>query len=172
MSNPQGITFDGEGNLYVSDGDKDRVKKFDASGTHVGNFASGNGLDFPTGVSFGPDGNLYVTSFRFNSPPDSAAIDSIRVYNPGGQLKGKDTIPLDIAGQPRSFAQAILFGPDGKLFVPISGNDPATTGEIRRYDVKTKQYGIPTFVPAGRLTSPQYLTFGRTNPATLAYEGN
>ena len=77
-----------------------------------------------------------------------------------------ESIPLDKQGEPRAFAQAILFGPDGKLFVPISGNGPET-GEIRRYDVRTKSYTV--FVEVGILGSPQYLTFGRTDSATLAY---
>jgi hypothetical protein len=154
----------------VNGGNGGQVLKFDPStlefkGVFIDDPGGVNGLNRPDGLVFGPDDNLYVTSFRFNSPPDSGAIDSIRVYKHNGKLK--DSIPLDKAGQPRSFAQAILFGPDGKLFVPISGNDPETTGEIRRYDVRTKEYKI--FVEVGTLDFPQYLTFGRTDPATLAY---
>jgi hypothetical protein len=37
-------------------------------------------------------------------------------------------------GQPRAFAQAIVFGPGGALFVPISGDGP-DTGAARRYNV-------------------------------------
>jgi len=60
---------------------------------------------------------------------------------------------------------ALLFGPGGKLFVPI-----AETGEVRRYDVSTNQYTYTSFVPAGGpLVNPWYLTFGTTDPATLAY---
>ncbi len=73
---------------------------------------------------------------------------------------------LNQPGQPRAPAQALLFGPDGKLYVPISGPGPST-GEIRRYDVATKSFEI--FVQSGILGSPFYLTFGGTNPATLAY---
>ncbi len=68
----------------------------------------------------------------------------------------------------RNFAQALLFGPGGKLFVPITGNDSATTGQVRRYDVATRQ--IEIFVAAGTfLSSPYYLTFEKTNPGTLTY---
>ena len=42
-----------------------------------------------------------------------------------------------------------------------------TTGEIREYDVRTKRYDI--FVKGGILVTPQYLTFGRTDSATLTY---
>jgi DNA-binding beta-propeller fold protein YncE len=178
---PRGMVLNPkDGLLYVANcpnpiaggnaGNGGQVLKFDPStlefkGVFIDDAGGVNGLNRPDGLVFGPDGNLYVTSFRFNSPPDSGALDSIRVYNRGGNFK--DSIPLNNVNEPRSFAQAILFGPGGKLFVPISGNDPATTGEIRTYDVKTKQKDV--FVPIGTLASPQYLTFGRTDPATLAY---
>src|SRR6476619_1835565 len=80
------------------------------------------------------------------------------------------SIDLDVAGEPRAFAQTLLFGPGGFLFVPINGNGP-DTGSVRRYDVSNKTYTI--FVPAdekgGPLKQPWYLTFGNTDPATLAY---
>ena len=184
---PRGMVLNpGDGLLYVSNcpdafrvnettvngGNGGQVLRFDPStlefkDVFIDDPGGVNGLNRPDGLVFGPNGNLYVTSFRFNSPAGSGAFDSIRVYDPDRNLV--DSIPLDIAPllDHRSFAQAILFGPDGKLFVPISGNDPATTGEIRLYDVGTKKYDV--FVPIGKLASPQYLTFGRTDPATLAY---
>jgi hypothetical protein len=61
------------------------------------------------------------------------------------------------------YAQALLFGPRGDLFVPMSN-----VGEVRRYDVASKTYR--TFVPPGRgLVEPWFLSFGKTDPATLAY---
>jgi DNA-binding beta-propeller fold protein YncE len=181
---PRGIVLNPrDGLLYVSNcpnftraagaGNGGQVLKFDPitlqfRGVFVDDTGSIGGLNRPDGLVFGPNGNLYVTSFRFNpvSPnlPDPAALDSVRVYDRFGRFL--ESIPLDKQGEPRAFAQAVLFGPDGKLFVPISGNGP-TTGEIRRYDVRTKAYTV--FVEAGILGSPQYLTFGRTDSATLAY---
>ena len=75
-----------------------------------------------------------------------------------------DTIDLWKAGQdPRAFAQALLFGPDGFLFVPITN-----TGAVRRYNVSTKAFD--NFVaPRGPLVQPWFLTFGNTNARTLAY---
>jgi hypothetical protein len=66
-------------------------------------------------------------------------------------------------------SQALLFGPHGKLFVPITIAIPgaALAGEVRRYDVRTKTYDV--FVAAGTLAPPWFLTFGKTDPATLAY---
>ncbi len=174
VSNPR------DGLLYVSNcpnltldagaGNGGQVLKFDPNtlqfkGVFIDDTGGIGGLNRPDGLVFGPNGNLYVTSFRFNSNPiDPAAVDSIRAYDRFGRFL--ESILLYNRGEPRAFAQAILFGPDGKLFIPISGGGPST-GEIRQYDVPTKKYDI--FVKGGILVSPQYLTFGRTDSATLAY---
>ena len=60
-----------------------------------------------------------------------------------------------------------MFGPDGKLFVPITGGDPHTTGTVRRYDVTTKAFHL--FITSAQLGQPFYLTFSQTDPATLAF---
>jgi hypothetical protein len=113
-------------------------------------------LHRPEGLTFGPDGRLYVTSFRANTN------DTDKVLVLDGTGAQQDEIILDPTGQPRAYAQAIVFGPGGKLFVPITN-----TGEVRSYDVATK---ISTpFEAPGTLDSPWYLTFGQTDPATLAY---
>jgi len=128
-------------------------------------------LNRPEGLVFGPDGNLYVTSFRANQED----TDSIRIYNgPTSPSPGafSGAIVLDVAGvdsPARVFAQALLFGPGGKLFVPISGNDLNHTGEVRSYDFTTNPPTQAVVVPIGTLKAPWYLTFGRTNAATLAY---
>ena len=120
-----------------------------------------NNLHRPEGLVFGPDGNLYITSFR----ADAEDTDKILVFEgkTGTFIK---KIDLDEVGGPRAFAQAILFGPEGKLFVPITGNGP-DTGSVRRYDVESGSFDV--FVPPGILGSPFYLTFGNTDPGTLAY---
>ena len=126
-------------------------------------------LNRPEGLVFGPDGNLYITSFR----ADASDNDKIMIFQgPNGVVPSAPLgwIDLDQVGQPRAFAQALLFGPGGFLFVPISGNGP-DTGSVRRYDVVSETYDI--FVPAkgngGPLGAPMYLTFGNTDPATLVY---
>lgn len=123
-------------------------------------------LNRPEGLVFGPDGNLYITSFRNNTLPINDNDKILIFQGPSGNTPGAyvDRIDLDAVGQPRTSPQAILFGPDGKLFVPINQN-----GSVRRYDVATKTY--ENFVsPGGPLTAPWYLTFGKTNPSTLAYD--
>jgi len=139
------------------------------SGAFLGTFAasdSTNDLQRPEGLVFGPDGNLYITSFRASSS-DTDKIDIFagpKGAQPGAFL-GK--IDLDQVGGDRAFAQALLFGPDGKLFVPITGGDPHTTGTVRRYDVTTKAFDL--FITSAHLGQPFYLTFSQTDPATLAF---
>jgi hypothetical protein len=134
---------------------------------------------------FSPDGDLYVTSFRQRSfvPGDAAdPNDNDRILIIDRQCLGVRHGPdgarhchapprrIDLwrasLGQARAYAQALLFGPGGDLYVPI-----ASTGEVRRYDVRARRYTV--FIRAGSPggpVTPQYLSFGRTDPATLAYD--
>jgi sugar lactone lactonase YvrE len=127
-------------------------------------------LNRPEGLIFGPDGKLYVTSFRAST----ADTDSIRIYDvtatPATFFKA---IQLVQSNGDRAFAQALLFGPDDCLFVPITN-----TGEVRKYNVGYQKCTdntrlgngtYATFVSPGLLGAPFYLTFGRTDSATLAY---
>lgn len=182
---PRGIVLGPDGKLYVSNfpdlstGLGGQVLRFSPeTGEFIdvfiasrggGSCKCGNELNRPEGLVFSPDGNLYVTSFR----ADPGDTDKIVIFKGPAGAKGANpgvylgAIALDEAGQPRAFAQALLFGPKAYLFVPISGNGP-DTGSVRRYDLKTKAYDL--FVaPGGALQQPWYLSFGNTDPATLEY---
>jgi len=175
---PRGLVIGPNGLLYVANMPNllqprlgGQILLFDPEtldflGAFVNDAGGVNALNRPDALVFGPDGKLYVTSFRAD-PTDS---DSIRIYD-GHTGVYLDEIELYTPPSPpaaRAFAQGILFGPGGKLFVPISGGDASTTGRIRRYNVQTKAFDVFADVP----TSPQlwYLTFGKTNPGTLAYD--
>jgi hypothetical protein len=173
---PRGVVIGPDGLLYVAVRNFSplggEVMRFNpATGAFLGDFVDSNptnDLNRPEGLVFGPDGNLYVTSFRID-PTQANDTDKILEFNGAtGAYLGK--IDLDQVGQSRAFAQALLFGPGGKLFVPITGSGP-DTGEVRRYDVSTGTFTV--FVPpsgtGGPLGMPWYLTFGQTDPATLAY---
>jgi hypothetical protein len=117
-------------------------------------------LNRPEGLVFGPDGTLYVTSF--NNPADATHTnDKILEYR---NLALAGQIDLDPVGGIRTSAQALVFGPGGGLFVPI-----LQTGEIRRYDVSHPDTPRTVAPPSGR--GPFFLTFGQTDPGTLAYHG-
>jgi hypothetical protein len=166
---PRGIVFGPDSNLYVSvrdlkkDGLGGHVVRFKPDGSFDKVFIADDGgigkLNRPEGLTFGPDGNLYITSFR----ADSSDTDSIRIYSANGQFLRK--IDLYNVGQPRAYAQAIIFGPNGRLFVPISN-----TGEVRRYNVNTSIYN--SFIgTGGALKEPWYLFFGKSDSKTLEYNG-
>ena len=134
-------------------------------------------LNRPEGLVFGPNGKLYITSFRDSSQPSAVGnTDMIRIYN-NDRFAGK--IDLYQVGNtadpcaPRAFAQALLFGPKGRLFVPITGGGPCA-GQVRSYkeDTRTFDVFVPPMVGGGPLGTPEYLTFGKTDPATLAYDEN
>jgi hypothetical protein len=192
MFHPRGVVIGPDGLLYVSndpalgqtDGD---ILRYWASGTFKDIFVSNANTaakqgpcscDFnrPEGLVFGPDGKLYVTSFRANtSDTDKILIFSGPDSDKPGKFIGK--IELDQVGTDRAFAQALLFGPGGKLFVPISApvSSSQYAGQVRRYDVSDlKNITFDIFVPSKLgppppLASWYYLTFGRTDPATLNY---
>ena len=93
--------------------------------------------------------------------PSNSDIDLIRIYD-GSTGKFVDQINLDAyaktVGQTRATAQALLFGPSGKLFVPITLR-PALTGQVVVCDIKT----CNGFTGVGALGVPFYLTFGELN---------
>lgn len=128
-----------------------------------------NDLHRPEGLVFSPRGDLFITSFQANPKEVENDVDKILIVPKEDIQAGQINLPLDRidlyqTGEPRVFAQALLFGPGGNLFVPISN-----TGEVRRYNVTTKAFW--TFITAGKaLSEPWYLSFTKTNPATLAYE--
>jgi DNA-binding beta-propeller fold protein YncE len=176
---PRGAVFGPDGALYVS-AQKfvtatnpntlfGRIIRFSKGGRGEGKVlvdgeTCGCGLARPEGLTFGPDGRLYVTSFRISVNDN----DKILIFRRNGTFRGK--IDLDQVGEPRAFAQAIAFGPGGNLYVPINGNGP-DAGSVRRYDVSTGTFD--TVVAAGgELIAPWYITFGQTNSATLAYDGD
>ena len=116
---------------------------------------------------FGPEGRLYVTSFRA-APGDT---DSIRIYEATGAFASKIDLHNGTTDT-RVFAQSLLFGPGGKLFVPVSTspNPALSTGEVRRYNSPTTDDCVSfVTVASGSLLAPSYMTFGETDPSTLNY---
>jgi len=177
---PRGLAFGPDGDLYVSvvyvlSGRGGAVVRIDVKNgavevVHECPTADPScDLHRPEGLAFSPDGLLYVTSFR----ADATDVDRILILDPEDGSEADDPIELDLPGdEHRAFAQALLFGPGGYLYVPISGGAPAFRGSVRRYDALSHDFEIIVgpFAAGGPLRTPNYLTFGRTDPATLAYK--
>jgi hypothetical protein len=169
--NPRAVVFGPDGNLYASVFDSSNlalgyVLKIDVGTGAEAVFASEAGaapdLHRPEGLTFGPDGKLYATGYR----ADASDTDKVVVLDPASGAEVK-SIVLDAVGQPRAYGQGILFGPGGRLFIPISTLDSPYSGAVRSYDVSDGSF--VNFEPPGTLGSGWYLTFGQTDPATLAY---
>ncbi len=160
---PDGLVYASVRSIAATGGEVMRWNP--TTGQFLGVFAASNAvndLNRPEGLVFGPDGNLYVASFR----TDASDTDKVVEFSgSSGAYLGK--IDLDTVGGDRAFAQALEFGPGGSLYVPITGSGP-DTGSVRRYDVAT--HNFTAFVAPGALGQPLYLTFGQTDPATLAYD--
>jgi hypothetical protein len=199
---PRGLVFGPDGGLYVSVSDESMSGSSDPPGyilrfdTATGAFEvvarnDGDGqqevdevdLHNPEGLVFGPDGRIYVTSNRTNPDVQIDENTTIVVIDPesGEQLDQVVLGPQETPQNPtRIYAQAILFGPDGKLFIPIANvtfdtgpfpTPPVYAGGVWTYDPATKQLSslITPSLFDPHLTFPDYLTFGQTDPATLQY---
>src|SRR5579864_3511225 len=74
LSEPTGLTFDAQGNLYVGGSSlAGAVMEYDKTGAFVKVLvpALAGGLIFPEGITFGPDGLLYVCD---NNPSGPGAV--------------------------------------------------------------------------------------------------
>ncbi len=179
---PRGVVFGPDGLLYVSargcplSTDPSApligyVLRFDPNTKALVDVFASDGtvadLHRPVGLVFDKKGNLWVTSFRAGS------TDTDKILKLDGKTgKLLDKLELDVAGSPRSFAEAIMFGPGGYLYIPITGSDPTTTGEVRRCNLITKVCDVivPANANGGPLQSPWYLIFKGSDPATLNYQ--
>jgi hypothetical protein len=187
--NPRGLVFGSNGLLYISVVDTHNpltgyILTFNPSTSvfnilvrsdAANNYASG--MHRPEGIVFDSSGNLWVASFCARdtstgecSNTSSTNVDKIMEFGPSGNLI--KFIPLELSTEvPRTYAQAILFGPNlgtsnENLYVPIT-----STGELRVYETSVGPPFTYTSVPqsGSPLVQPWYLSFGGTDPSTLAF---
>jgi sugar lactone lactonase YvrE len=140
FSLPQGIAVDGQGNLYVSDGNNHRIRKItpggvvstiagggapDANGFYQGGFADGQGDQAlflgPNFISLGPDGNLYVADtgnsrVRMVTPDGTVST----VAGGGTQADYKDG---NVSVARLAYPWAVYAAADGSVYVADSGNN-------------------------------------------------
>ncbi|WP_309732684.1 hypothetical protein [Chamaesiphon sp. OTE_75_metabat_556] len=156
---PTQLVFDRDGNLLVNTygdqlvndyGDTTgclpinscEVLKYDGiTGTFLGVFASGGGLNGSDGLVIGSDDNLYVSSFRSNQilKYDGETGDFLGVFASGSEMNA-----------PSGFT----FGPDGNLYLTSwFGN------QVLKYDGKTGDF-LGVFAAGNGLENPNRVVFG------------
>lgn len=154
-----------------------------------GQIEAGEAADLhnPEGLVFHPDGTaIYVTSNRTNVTSSIDENTRIVVIDAatGAQLRSIVLDPNTNKSTSRIFAQALAFGPDGELYIPTAhatfdtgpfgGVFNTVTGGVLKYDPATNATSafITPSLADPTLEFPFYLTFGKTNPATLAYQAS
>jgi DNA-binding beta-propeller fold protein YncE len=140
LASPDGLTFGPGGDLFVADGVRGDVRRFDGTtGAFEGIFATG-GFDL-RGLIFGPGGDLFVTQGLNNRV--------LRFDGATGASKGTFA-----SGGGVDYAHGLAFGPTGDLFVASTTND-----RVIRFDGVTGA-SKGTFSQNSALDGPTGLVFG------------
>lgn len=168
------ITFGPDGNLYVANnseastdvGEGGAVLRFNGitgvfMDIFVANGAGAGGtqrLSEAMSLVFGADGNLYVgNDGRSLDPNFNDAYNVLRFNATTGAFV--DTFVLDNANGLFD-PNALVFGPDGNLYIANEGAELANFGSILRYDLAGNF--IDAFIPnnSGGLDEPYGFLFG------------
>ena len=147
LAGPHQFAFGGSGNdLYVANHDNGTVQKFDGTtGVFEGIIASG--LGNAVGLAIDTTGNIYFTS-----------RDQGTVYKYDGT--SVSILAADVS------AEALLFGPDGYLYVSQNSFNYPSNGNILRYKTDGTPFGAggntsdPTFIAGNGQISPEQMAFG------------
>jgi hypothetical protein len=156
---PTGIAVDAAGNVYVVEGNGNRVQKFDGNGTFILKFGSpgsaGGQFVTPTGITVDSAGNIYVSDSQ-------DPINQVSKFNSSGVFL--------------NFVGSGLLGPSG-VAVDSSDNVYILDGNnqrVRKYDSAGSH--IIDFGSGGsgdgQLSTPQGIAIDASNNVYVADTGN
>ncbi|TXK75422.1 NHL repeat-containing protein [Paenibacillus sp. N3.4] len=107
--NPYGVALGGDGTLYVTDRDSNKIKKMPSGGNAWQDITNAGGFDNPNGIAVGSDGTVYVSDGRNKKIKKLSSGGSAWQDIPNEQLY-EFNIPTGIA-----------VGSDGTLYVADPG---------------------------------------------------
>src|SRR5262249_3519823 len=93
--------LDSSGNVWVADGDNNRVEEFTSTGTFLqafGSFGSGNGqFDFPTGLAVDSSGNVWVAENGARIQEFTSTGTFLQAFGSFGTADGQFNFPQGVA---------------------------------------------------------------------------
>jgi len=135
LNSPNGIAFDAQGNLYISDCNNHRIRKVNANnglistiaGNGIAGFGFGNvpaisaNLNYPSGIAFDSLGNLYISDFNRIQKVNvnNGIISNISgAYYPSYEGDGGNAINASLSNPTK-----ITFDKVGNLYINDRGNN-------------------------------------------------
>ncbi|MDE2022011.1 MAG: NHL repeat-containing protein, partial [Patescibacteria group bacterium] len=141
FNNPSGLTFDNNGNLWISDSGNNRVLEYLAANLVQGGKASlvigqpsfttntapltQNGLRFPTSATVDNGGNLYIADFNNNRVLQYSAANLV-MGGTASVVLGQNSFTTNVASLSQSginHPEAVSIGPSNNLWVGDNGNN-------------------------------------------------
>jgi len=145
---PEGLAFDGSGNLYVANAGNNTIEEFNATGSGSVFAAASSGLSFPVSVAFDASGNLFVAN------AGNSTIEEFGT-NGTGTTFASAASGLDIP-------EGLAFDSSGNLYV-ANYNDTI---------LKFSSTGSGTVFTASNLNNPMGLAFDSSGNLYVANAGN
>ena len=169
-SNLQGMVFDAQGNLWVSDSPNKKLLRFSpaklaGTGAVTPDVVLGDNagsLNLVYGLAFAPDGSLWVSNVQSFVGTKFTSI--LVKFSPNQIAQSGNPVPtlvLDVNASSVEGARGIAFDTAGDLWVA------GTSGDVLRYSVaQQNETGVIAQNPVTRVRGPQTLASG------LAFDAN
>ncbi len=150
VNNPQGMTIDPEGHLWVADAGNNRVQELSSTGEYMRQFGSAGGgheqFNNPSGIAIDGSGDIWVAdTFNDRLQAFSPNGEFVTEYGGWGSGNGQFYDPNSIAVS-KSGAFYVLdagWGRVQQLAMPVSTTEPAAPPQTEGAAVMTIEYNVP-----------------------------